>query len=198
MLLGFSTITFGYLHYIPSPDAFLWIILMTLIVHGVGNSLLQTATLAILGSSFQRAVGRATIAYIAFSNLGGAGGVSLGFFIFYSGSFLLPVILIGLGLLLFSFTKFYLPPSQANPALPPRVVNLREDNIKMRDVMSSCRGLLAYICLFAMILSASFFHLPLFINLLHRLALSKAEATLLYLAFSCASTVISFFLLLVP
>lgn len=64
--------------------------------------------------------------------------------------------------------------------------------------MASCRALLAYICLFAMILSGSFFHLPLFHNLLHNLFLSKTEATLLYLAFSCASTVISFFLLLMP
>lgn len=169
---------------------------MTLIVHGVGNSLLQTTSLAILATSFERSVGKFSIAYFAFSNLGTACGTSLGFFTFYSHTFLLPIVIIGLMFLLFSFSKFYLPPSP--DPLVRRIVNLREENIKMRDIMSSCRALLAYICLFTMVLSASFFHLPLFHNLIHKLALSKAEATLLYLAFSCASTLVSFFLLLVP
>ncbi len=110
LLLGFSFITFGYLHFVPNPEAFIWIVLMTLIVQGMGAASIQTASYAILSGTLDKSVSRATTALVAAQSLGGAIAPLIGGKLFKSEGYLGPFLVMGVLLVFMSLGKFFLGP----------------------------------------------------------------------------------------
>lgn len=188
LLTGFSFITFGYLHFVADPRAFLWVAFMGFLLQGVGGAAIQTASYSMLTGLLDRAVSRATTSLAAVSSLGLALGPLCTSLLFHSDCFLSPFLVVGGCSFALSLGRVCL--QRVEPAPAPRVANQREAWLRPSEVLQNKRAVLAFVGLFLMVVCQSFFSVTLFHKLSAQLSLTPAQISRFYFAFSLSGALV--------